>query len=138
MDTLIMCVDVEGFLKNSPYLAPRPDFTRLRMLCRHMIKALKQLSCPQSAIHGWAGLVMHPIMNPLIKMVPFQIPNNPHDVPMLPSFAAPAAIKIAKQLFERDKMYFTSYKNIYHACFKMPNNNIANKFKMSLDPRLIG
>ncbi len=45
-------------------------------------------------------------------MIPFHVPNNPGNVPTLPSFAAPAAIKIAKHLFKRDKMYFTSYKNI--------------------------
>jgi hypothetical protein len=71
-------------------------------------------------------------------MVPFQVPNDPSVVPPLPSYAAPAAIKITEHLFERDKTYFMSYKNIYHAYFKMLNDYIANKFKMSLDPRLIG
>ncbi len=71
-------------------------------------------------------------------MVPFQVPNNPGRVSTLPSFTAPAAIKIAKHLFERDKTYFRSYKNIYHACFKMLNDHIANKFKMSPNPCLIG
>ncbi len=71
-------------------------------------------------------------------MVPFQVPNNPGNVPTLPSFAAPAANKIAERLFKRDKTYFMSYKNIYRACFKMLNNNIAKKFKMSPDLRLIG
>ncbi len=71
-------------------------------------------------------------------MVPFQVPNNPSNLPTLPSFAAPAAIKIAKHLFERDKTYLMSYKNIYHGCFKMLNDNIANKFKMTPNPRLIG
>jgi hypothetical protein len=106
-----------------------------------MIEALKQLSCPQSAIYGWAGLVIHPTMYALIaliKMIPFQVPNDPGNVPTLPSFAVPAAIKIAMRLFERVKMYFTSYKNTYRACFKMLNNNITNKFKMSPDPRCIG
>ncbi len=70
-------------------------------------------------------------------MVPCQVPNNPGNVPMLPSFAAPAGIKIAERLFKRDKTCFTSYKNIYHACFKMLNDNIANEFKMSPGPRLI-
>ena len=70
-------------------------------------------------------------------MAPVQVPNNPSDVPMLPSFALAAAIKIAECLFESDKTYFMSYKNIYRACFKMLNNNIANEFKMSPDPRLI-
>ncbi len=67
-------------------------------------------------------------------MIPIQVPNNPGNLPMLPSFAAPAAIEIAKHLFERDKWYFTFYNIIYRACFKMLNNNIANKFKMSPDP----
>jgi hypothetical protein len=138
MYTLITFIEVEGFLMNPPSLVPRPDFTRLRVLRCHMSKALKQLSCPQSSIHGWAGLVMHPMIYALIEIVPFQVPNDPGNVPMLPSFAAPAAIKIAEHLFERDKTYFTSYKNIYRACFKMLNDNIANEFKMSPNPRLIG
>ncbi len=71
-------------------------------------------------------------------MIPFAVPYNPGDVPTLPSIAMPAAINIAERLFERDKTYFTSYKNIYHACFKMLNNNIANKFKLSTDPQLQG
>jgi hypothetical protein len=78
------------------------------------------------------------MMYALIEIVSFQIPNDPGNVPTLPSFAAPVAIKIAKHLFERDMTYFTSYKNIYKACFKMLNHNIANKFKMSPNPRLIG
>jgi hypothetical protein len=113
------------FLKNPPSLASHSYFTRLRALCRHMIKALEQLSCPQSAIHGWVGLVMHPTMYALIKMVSFQVPNNSSDVPRLPSFAAPVAIKIAKHLFKRDRMYFTSYKNNHRGCFKMLNNNMS-------------
>jgi hypothetical protein len=77
-------------------------------------------------------------MYALIEMVAFQVPCDPGNVPTLPNFAAPAQIKIAEHLFKRDKMYFTLYKNIYSACFKMLNNNIANEFKMSMDPCLIG
>jgi hypothetical protein len=77
-------------------------------------------------------------MYALIKMVPLQVPRNPGVVPTLPSFAAPAPIKITKRLFKRDKTYFRLYKNIYRACFKMLNDNIAEKFKMSPNPRLIG
>ncbi len=139
MDTLITFVEVGGFLKNPPSLAHCPDLTPLRALRRHMIEALNQLSCPQSAIHGWAGLFMHPTMYTLIKMIPFQVTNNPGNVLTLLSFTAPAAIKIVEHLFERDKTYFTSYKNIYRACFKMLNGCISNnKFKMSPGPRLIG
>jgi hypothetical protein len=89
--------------------------------------------------YAWMGWTCHAPNNVCIDQnIPFQVPNDPSDVPMLPSFAMPAAIKIAKRLFERDKTYFTLYKNIYRACCKMLNNNIANEFKMSPDPRLIG
>ncbi len=74
----------------------------------------------------------------MIKIAPFQVPHDPGNVPTLPTFATPGPIKIAERLFKRDKMYFTSYKNIYRVCYKMLNDNIANKFKMSPDPRLIG
>jgi hypothetical protein len=95
MDTLITFTKVKFFLKNPPSLALHPDFTCLRALHRHMIDKLKQLSCPQNAIHGWAGLVMHPTMYALIEMVAFQIPDNPGNVPTLPAFAALVQIKIA-------------------------------------------
>jgi hypothetical protein len=81
---------------------------------------------------------MHPTMYAMIKIVPFQVLCNPSNVPTLPAFAAPAPIKISERLFKRDKMYFTSYNNIYHACYKVLNDNIANEFKMSPDPCLIG
>jgi hypothetical protein len=100
MDTFITFVEVKGFLKNRPSCMPRPDFTRLCVLGWHMIEALKQLSCPQSGIHGWAGLIMHPTMYALIKMIPFAVPHNPGDVLTLPSFGAPTAIKIAERLLK--------------------------------------
>jgi hypothetical protein len=104
------------FLKESPLSCALPrDFTRLCALRGHMIEVLKQFSCPQSAIHGWAGLVMHPTMYALIEMIPFAVPRDPGNVPMLPSFAVPAVIKISKHQFERDKTYFTSYKK-YLSC----------------------
>jgi hypothetical protein len=32
-----------------------------------MVKALKQLVCPQSAIHGWSGLVLSPMVHALLE-----------------------------------------------------------------------
>jgi hypothetical protein len=112
MDTIITFTQVEGFLKNPPYLAPCPDFPRLRVLHRHMINVLKQLSCPQNAIHGWAGLVMHPTMYALIKMVAFQVPSNSSNVPTLPAFAAPAQIKIADRLFLKETKHTSCHIKI--------------------------
>ena len=52
---------VMEFLKNPPTLSPRPDFTKLHALQKHMARALKQLVYPQSAIHRWSGLVLLPM-----------------------------------------------------------------------------
>jgi hypothetical protein len=49
----------------------------LCILQRHLQHALQRLSCPQSNIHGWAGLIMaHPMIN-LMMTTPFRVPNNP-------------------------------------------------------------
>ncbi len=46
MDSLITYNEAAEFLKNPPSLAPRPDFTKMRALRKHIVKALKQLLCP--------------------------------------------------------------------------------------------
>ena len=58
MDSLITYDEAAEFLKNPPSLSPRPDFTKMHALRKHMVKALKQLLCPQSAVHGWTGMVL--------------------------------------------------------------------------------
>jgi hypothetical protein len=41
-------------------------------------------------------------------------------------------------MFERDKNYFVSYKNINHACFRMLDELVPNQYKVSYTPALIG
>jgi hypothetical protein len=60
MDTIATFNKVAGFHRNPPTMAPRPDFAKLRVLCQHIVMALKQIECPQSFIHGWLGLEMAP------------------------------------------------------------------------------
>ena len=57
MDQLITIDEAAEFLKNPPSVSPRPDFVKVRVLRKHIIKAPKQLDCPQSLTHGWIGLV---------------------------------------------------------------------------------
>ena len=52
MDSLITYDEAAEFLKNPPSLSPRPDFSKMRALRKHMVTALKQLVCPQIQIHG--------------------------------------------------------------------------------------
>jgi hypothetical protein len=74
MNQLITFDKEAGFLKNPPSVMPGLDFTKIRAIQTHITKALKQLDCPQSLIHGWLGLAMNPTMYALIKLSPFIAP----------------------------------------------------------------
>ncbi len=112
MDKIVSFNKVSGFLQNLPAMVPRPDFTKLQALRQHIIKALKQLECPQSYIHGWLGHTMAPNVYPLLEPNPFVVPGNPDPAPVYTQFALPATIKVINTMFIRDKNYFLSYKNI--------------------------
>jgi hypothetical protein len=49
MDAVINYDKAAGFLKNPPSLEPHPNFTNICALQKHIVQALAQLSCPQSA-----------------------------------------------------------------------------------------
>ncbi len=117
---------------------PRPAFTTIRAIQTHITKALKQLDCPQSLIHGWSGLAMNPTMYALNELSPFVAPPDPGNVPIYPNFAAPQVLKTIDKLWENARNYYLSYVNISRACFRMLDENIPDQFKMSNDPNLIG
>jgi hypothetical protein len=138
MDAFITLEEVTGFLKNPPSLAPRPDFNQLRALRQHIVRALKQLTCSQSAIHGWSGLAIMPAMYLLLEPQPFVEPADPGNTAIYPQFAPTATIKMIDAAFTRDKNYCLSFKNISRACFKMLDDSISNQFKVSNTPNLTG
>ncbi len=138
MDAIINLEEVTGFLKIPPSLAPRPDFNRLCALRQHIVRALKQLSCPQSAIHGWSGLAITPAMYLLLEPQPFIEPADPGNTAVYPQFSPTAMIKMIDAAFTRDKNYYLSFKNISRACFKMLDDSISNQFKVSNTPNLTG
>jgi hypothetical protein len=130
MDHLITLDEAAGFLKNPPTLAPRPDFAKIQALHKDINTALMQLMCPQSQLHGWAGLAMEPNMYTLLEAVPFPIPINPGDTPIYTQFATPSHMKMADAIFLRNKNYYLSYKNINRACFKMLDENVQPQYKV--------
>ena len=164
MDTLITFAEVVALLANPPTLAPRPNFSNLRALRRHMQRGLQRLSCPQSNILGWAGLVMSRAMYSLLTPTPFRLPNDPGPqavyygprVPIVdaqgdevldadgnPTYVQVAPLDRATQAtidarFVRSRNYWLSYQNIKRACFNMLDDNIDDAFKVSNSPTLRG
>jgi hypothetical protein len=102
MDTLITFDEAEGFLKNSPVLAARPDFYKLCALRQYIPQALKQPVCLQKLIHGWSVLAMDPNVYALLKPQPFVALVNLGATPVYPQFAKPATIKMTDSIFEWD------------------------------------
>ncbi len=94
MDNIISFDEATGFLKNPPQVAQQPDFSKLRALRQFVVKPLSQLECPQSFIHGWAGLALAPHVYALLEVAPFAAPPDPGYTAVYTPFATPAAMKM--------------------------------------------
>jgi hypothetical protein len=105
MKQLIIFDEAAGFVKNPPSVTPRPDFTKIWALWKHITQAFKQPDCSQSLIYGWAGLAMDPTMYALIKLSPFIAPPNLGDVPLIPHLPLCKFSKLWS-------VYGTTHKNI--------------------------
>jgi hypothetical protein len=105
MDQLITIEEVAEFLKNPPSVSPRPDFAKVRALWKHIIKALKQLECPQSQVVGWFGLVMDPALYILLEANAFVTPVSPGPTAIYPQFVTPAQMKMINNVYARNKNY---------------------------------
>jgi hypothetical protein len=138
MDQLSTIKEAAEFLKNLPSVSPRPDFAKVRALRKHIIKALKQLGCPQSLAHGWTGLVMDPALYILLEPNVFVLPVSPGATAIYPQFAAPVQMKMINNVFARNKNYYLSFMNISHACFHMLDETVPDRYKVSNTPNLTG
>jgi hypothetical protein len=134
---------------NIPSSKPRPNFERIRVLRRHLKRALQQLSCPQSTQLGWKGLVMSRAMYALHTSQPFCIPTNlgaaagytnsvvagqPRDLtPLMQSKQMSIDMK-----FNCRMHYFLLMQNIKQACFNMLDSSINYAFKVWNKPAMQG
>jgi hypothetical protein len=104
MDHLITYEEAMRFIKNPPSLAPCPDFAKIWALQKHYVTGLKQLSCPQTLIHGWTGLVMDLVIYALLKpTTPFTAVVDLGKYVVYANFATEAAMKMTDKIFERNK-----------------------------------
>jgi hypothetical protein len=157
MDYVISYDEITALVVNPPSLAPRPNFTNLRNLWRHIQRALMHVSCPQSNILGWAGLIMSRAMYGLLTTTPFRLPTDPGllaiyyptKIPIVDSqgdpvldqqtgvltYQAQPAIRRAEQAtieatFKRAKKYWKSYMKIRRAVFNCHDDGIDDAFNM--------
>ncbi len=126
------------FLKIPPLVSPQPDFAKVWVLWKHIIKALKQLECPQSQVHGWSGLIMDPALYILLKANTFVIPVSLGPTAIYPQFATPAQMKMINNMYARNKNYYLSLMNINQACFCMLNEIVPDRYKVLNNPHLTG
>jgi hypothetical protein len=130
-------------------LEPRPNFERIRMLHRHLERALQCLPCPQSVQHRWKGMVMARELYSLLTNIPFHLPTNPgkaavyvHAVvtgqPVDNTPLSRTEQALIDTLFNRHKHYFLLMQNIKHACFMALDASINNAFKVSNDQNVRG
>ena len=77
-----------------------------------MVRALKQLMCPQSVIHRLSGLILAPMVYALLEPNPFQDPTDPWAVAVYTQFVTQSMIKMANTIFMREQNKWDSYRNI--------------------------
>jgi hypothetical protein len=119
-------------------MLPQSNFAKIRALRKHVTQALKQLDCPQSLIYGWAGLAMDPTMYALIKNQQFIMPPDSGASPPFLQFTTPHGIKKCKRQWENARNYYLSYIIISRACFRMLDELVRDKYKVSNNPNLLG
>ena len=164
MDTIISYDEIAALVANPPSLASRPNFINLHNLRRHIQRALMRVSCPQSNILGWAGLIMSREMYGLLTTIPFRLQLDPGllaiyyppKIPIVdaqgdpvldatgkPTYQSQPAIRRAEQStidasFKRGENYWKSYINIQCAVFNCLDDGIDCAFKVSNNPALTG
>ena len=85
MDATIAYDTILSLLANPPSLGLRPNFFNLRELRLHYARALKKVPCPQSAINGWFGAVLSPVMYALINTTAFHWNISASPIPVFPA-----------------------------------------------------
>jgi hypothetical protein len=152
-----------ALVTNLPFIVPHPNFMNFQNLWLHIQCTLQRLSCPQSNILGWAGLIMARPMYALLTTSPFRLPTDPgplaiyyppptqiinnHGAPVLdaagqPTYVVQPTIGRAEQAtidacFSRARNYWLLYMNIQRAVYNVLDDNINNAFYESNDPNLV-
>ncbi len=81
---------------------------------------------------------MDPALYILLEPNACVIPASPGGTAIYPRFAAPAQMKMINNVFARNKNYYLSYMNINCVCFRMLDETVPDRYKVSNTPNLMG
>jgi hypothetical protein len=145
MDTVITYDAVKALVANPPSLGNRPNFFNLRALQSHFARALKRITCPQSTVNGWAGMVLTPAMYTLINPKPFNLKllmlptsTGVPEFPPIYAFDGKTVIPYMRvqmlcitATFRHQKNYYDTACNVYCAVYDTLDAHIDNAFKVA-------
>ncbi len=81
---------------------------------------------------------MDPALYLLLEPQAFVIPVSPGNTPTYPLFATASIIKNIDNIFDRHRNYYLSYVNINRATFRMLDETVDDRYKVSNTPNLTG
>jgi hypothetical protein len=156
MDATIPNDTIIGLLAANPpsLVGLRPNFFNLCELHLHYARALKKVPCPQSAIDGWSGAVLLPVMYTLIDTTAFHLNISASPIPEFPARFVQnddgtdgAEIPYTRDniltitaMHARRKHYHDMGINIYRVVFDTLDAHVGDEFKPppASTPRTVG
>ncbi len=81
---------------------------------------------------------MDPALYILLEPNVFVLPVSPGATAIYPQLAAPAQMKMIDNVFARNKNYYLLCMNISRACFRMLDDTVPDRYKVSNTPNLTG
>jgi hypothetical protein len=147
MDTVISYSyeTVKALVANPPSLGDHPNFFNLRALQNHFTRTLKQITCPQSPVNGWAGFVLTPVMYALIDPKPFNlkllnlpttigVPEFPPTYTANGTTVIPYTCKQTLRItaaFMHQKNYYSTACNVYRVVYDTLDAHVDDAFKVA-------
>ncbi len=136
---------VKALVANPPSLVDCPNFFNLQALQNHFARTLKWITCPQSLVNRWAGIVLTPAMYALIDPKPFDLKllNLPKttELPEFPPIYAANGTTVIPYMrkqtlcitaaFTRQKNYYNTACNVYRAVYDTLDAHIDDAFKVA-------
>jgi hypothetical protein len=131
-----------------------PTFSTFKPYKNHFARRLKQITCPQSPVNGWAGFVLTPAMYALIDPKPFNLKLlnllTTTGVPKFPPIYSAEGTTVIPYTCKQtlcitaaltcQKNYYGTVCNVYRTVYDTPDAHVDDAFKVALptNPPTVG